>query len=149
MGISELEGRETVGGYNRPPQRTRADVERTIGVDPIEQLHEKRRALWREHARLYARTETWQERRKKLVCLISVEIMNSYEFGGDHMGEKRPAADLIDAMAHADERYGNFLAAAEDDIARWALVEVMLREIDELINRDQRVIGFATAEARL
>lgn len=132
------------------PRRTRADIEATVGVEPVEQLHARRRELWRENAKLYARVEMFEHRRKKLLSLKKLQILNSYEKGGTRENEKRPSnADLLDAMAHADEGYLNFLSAAEDDAARWALVEVQLKEVDELINRDQRLIGFATSELRV
>ena len=129
----------------RASYRTRADIERFIGVDPVEQLHSRRRALWQQHAALYARVQVWDAKRKKLVSLINVEIANRYRASG----AKVPAADLIAAEAHADERYVRFLDRAEADIAAWAIVEDDIKSIDELINRDQRIIGFATAEAKV
>lgn len=131
--------------YDRRGPRTRSDIELAVGVEPIEQLHAKRRQLWSGNAKLYARVEMFEHRRKKLLSLKKLEIAN----GIDVAGGKRPTDATLDAMAHADEGYLNFLSAAEDDAARWALVEIALKEIDELINRDQRLIGFATSELRV
>jgi len=110
-------------------------------VGSIEELHAERRRLWNLNATLYARVQTWDAKRKKLKSLILVELHNNAK-------PPRPAVPVLEAMAYSDARYEAFLGGAERDIAAWADVERQLRDIDELINRDQRLIGFATAEVR-
>ena len=131
-----------------PPARTRKELEALIGVGSVEEAHAKRRALWQQHAPLYARVQTWDARRKRLKSLILVELHNSY-IAGTRRGQKKPAVDVLEAMAYTDERYTKFIEQAEEDIGQWALIETELRAIDEVINRDQRLIGFATAEVRV
>jgi hypothetical protein len=128
------------------PHRTRRELEATLGVTSIEAVIARRMVLVREHAALAARVKLFEPRRKRMLALIVTDLHNSYAKGGAREGERRPAADVVRDMARLDPRYAAFLAGAEEDLARWAMVEAQLRSLEELVNRDQRLIGFATAE---
>lgn len=129
----------------------RAELEARLGVGSVEVLHARRRRLVNRHAELLARTEPkmWDARRKALLALILVELHDSYGAEGARKGEKKPPVDILDAMARTDARYTGFLDGITLDIARAKWVEDKIKELDELINRDQRLIGYVTAEARL
>lgn len=122
-------------------RRARGELETMLGLDPIEVIHDRRRTLLTGNAELKARVETWDKRRKHLHAVLVCELVDTLE--------PRPAVPVLEARAYAHPRYVAFLEQARADVAAWALVDMELRNLEELVNRDQRLIGYATAEARI
>ena len=122
-------------------RRTRGELEAMLGLDPIEVIHSRRRDLLTGNADLKARVETWDKRRKQLQAVLLCELADTLD--------PRPPVPILEARAYAHPRYVAFLDAARADVAAWALVDMELRHLEELVNRDQRLIGYATAEARI
>jgi hypothetical protein len=128
--------------------RTRRDLEATIGVDFIEVLQADRRALIQEIAPLRARYGpggTWDARRK------AVRSARANEIAGELTRErgKAPSEAEVERLAAGDAFTLAQLDAAEEEMARYYLLEDRIQELTELIRRDDLLIRYAAFEPKV
>jgi hypothetical protein len=123
---------------------TRREVEARIGVDSIEVLQADRAQYMSDLATLRAFDKAFDGERKAVRSVILIEIRDKMV----SEGKKAPGFDLLEAEASADPRYRTWLDQATTKLATKETLDMRVQEITELINRDQALIRFATAEPR-
>jgi hypothetical protein len=64
-------------------------------------------------------------------------------------GEKKPADDYVDRIAHADDAYTAMVEQMTVDAARWVELEEALEAIDMRVNRGQALLRYASSEPKL
>lgn len=123
------------------------DLERRADVDAIERLHDERRRLYKENAKiiaLYGPFGIFDDRRKQILESIKVRIR--YE-----RRDQKPRAsnDEIDSAAHADPRYEKFLNEALDEKIMYLRVWNRISEINELVQNRAIALSAYKAELKL
>lgn len=124
----------------------REAIELRVGVQPVEELHEQRRALverGKALAALYGRYGLWDARRKVMLALAARRVRERYNKAG-----KRPTAALVDELAHADPTYTAFVEQSVDEAAEWAVLSDQINAVTETINRDQALIRYTAMEPK-
>jgi hypothetical protein len=118
---------------------TPRDIEARIGVHSLDVLQADRAQYMSELAELRAFDKGFDGNRKAFRSVILLEKKAAYT-------TKVPGFDLLEAEASADPRYHAWLADAGEKLAQKELLDMRVQEITELINRDQALIRFASAE---
>lgn len=123
------------------PQR---EIESRIGVAPLDQLQEERSVLVAKVAPLRAMFGMFggfDPRRKVLLSIATLRQRNE-------AGEKKPTDKVLDAMAHADEMYTDWLDHTEVARGEWIVLEDQIAILTERIQRDNALIRYVTSEPR-
>ena len=122
------------------------DFESRIGVDHIE-LHAQRwRDLSKQRAPLhavYGPGGTFDAQRKANLSTIKMEIRAEATLSGSKL-----TVDEIDSMAHADDRYVEFITKAVQDRTKLAEIEDEMKTLEWVINREQALIRAYSSEPR-
>lgn len=128
-------------------ERTRRDLEATVGVEPIESLQADRRQIIEELAPLrakYGPGGTWDAQRKAHRSAVA----NALGLAIHKETGKKPSEAELERLAAGDERVQTWLDDAEKEMAEYFKLEIRATELTELINRDQALIRYATMEPR-
>ena len=121
---------------------TSRDIEARIGVNSLDVLQADRAQYMSELAELRAFDKAFDGERRASRSVIVIELRD----GLIEAGKKVPGFDLLETEACADPRYRAWLDSATEKLARKELLDLKVQEITELINRDQALIRFASAE---
>lgn len=114
------------------------------GVEDLEALHEKRRALWPEYAKLEAKYGDWRHaeaQRKVVLAYCEIEARKN---SPTKMTDK-----AADAAAHSAARYTNHLNDAEGARERLKMLENDLQDINDRIKARSDELHFVRAEMSL
>ncbi len=120
------------------------DLERRIGLDPIDVLLAKREHLVKLAAGLYAvwgPFGTGEARRKSALALAHLQVR-------DELGDTKATESRVDAMARTHATYLSFLDAMEDGRARWLMAENDIQAIADTIHRGQALTRAYANEPR-
>lgn len=124
-----------------------AELERRLGITPIEELLAERDRLVEEVAELYAEHGpfgTWEHRRKIELARIA-QLVRAQRLRD---GVKSTAAEIDDAAReHPD--YHDLVVAATTARARLYKLESRIENVDQTIQRANAMARYAAAEARL
>lgn len=124
-----------------------ADVERKLGVVPIEELLHERATLVDRVADLRARYGpfgTWEAIRKSELARLNALLRGQYT-----KAEVKVTEAQLDTGAHAHPDYLALIAEATTQRAELARLEAQIEAIEFTIRRADAVIRFTSAEARL
>jgi len=119
-----------------------ARAEVLLGMDRLSKTQEARAVKVREAAPLRARRDTFDARRKSHRGLVLAKL-NAERAGP---GEKELPATLAETIASGHPDYVAFLDKAEAEFTRLAILEDEIAALTERINRDQRLLQWATVE---
>jgi hypothetical protein len=120
-----------------------SEIEKRIGITPIDKLLEYREALVNEAASLYAvygPFGTAEHRRK--VALATAELQVRAE------ATEKMTEGKVDALARTHPTYLAFLDAMETGRAQWLLAENNLQAVGDQIARENQLVRYATSEPR-
>lgn len=134
MTISEFDGALTA-------------LESRAEIDSLEGLHVERRQLLPEYGvlrALHGPNGKWDAKRKALLEAKKVRARMVCQKNGEKVTE-----GLIDAMAHADEQYVNFVDQGIVGATRYVELDVAVSEVEERIKGREFALLAYNAEARL
>lgn len=122
-------------------------MEQKIGIDPVDQLLDKRWRLVLKVADLRAKFGSQgvgEALRKvelsKIKGLVRLQALR----------EKRKVNnEIVDEEAHASAEYQEYLITVSQERARWAKIEEAIADIDFRLYRGQALARYAASEARL
>lgn len=116
----------------------RSERELALSVQPIEELHEQRRALVEKSAMRWAKFGsfgTYQDLRKSELARIKMLLRAQYARDGVKVTEAQ-----IDDEAHAHPDYLAMVAAATRGRAELSVTENAIRDIGDIIIRDGQLL---------
>ena len=117
-------------------------VEQDAGVEPAESLiHQlsETEEDWANGGALYGNGGFANDVRKKLLSVVMLRIRDSMLSGG----EKAPTEKVLDAMAHADKQYGEWLDRQVIAKAGWLRLDAQRNTIEMRFNRGQALLRVA------
>jgi len=117
------------------------DVERSMGVDPIDGLLaqlEATREAWADGAALYDKNGTFDNLRKVKLSIIECSIRDDYQAKGVKVTEA-----AIEQQAHADLAYAGWLDSHTLGRANWLRLDAEREDVRMRINRGQAVLRSA------
>jgi len=117
------------------------DVERSMGVDPIDGLlaeFEATREAWATGAALYGPGGTFDNLRKVKLSIIECSIRDDYQAKGVKVTEA-----AIEQQAHADLAYTAWLDNHTVARANWLRLDAEREDVRMRINRGQAVLRSA------
>lgn len=124
-----------------------ADVERRLGLTPVEELLAERDTLVEQSATLHAQHGAWgtwdHERKSKLAVIAALLRAQALRDG-----VKVTEASLTEA-AHASGDYMAFVTTATNDRAELYRLESRIHAIDQIIQRANMLGRYLASEARL
>lgn len=123
------------------------EIEVKMGLEPIENLLDDRNALVERTAVLrakYGPFGVWEHLRK--IELARLKALRRAQYQDQRV---RASNDRIDDEAHQHPDYVEFVALALRERAEWNKLEERIAAIDFVLNRQQVVARYVTAEARL
>lgn len=126
-----------------------ADYEAGRGMEPLEDIHAEREAISRRFAELKPRfgpAKMWEHERKALLALVELEARRSWGQSTVTQGLKL-TEDAVNAVAHHDPRYVNFLNAAVADAIEYEQLAIRMGNLEERANRGQVIGRLRSAEA--
>lgn len=123
---------------------TAADYERTIGIEPLDVLHQQRREYAEEFANLEAFRQQYNDKRKAYLNVRAIQIRDERTSKGEKVTD-----GLTDSLAHADPDYIAWLDEATIQLARREILKSEIEMIDQIVMRGQAIARAYTAEARL
>ena len=121
-------------------------IESRMGLLSVEELLAERDELIREVAPLRAKHGpfgSWGDLRKALLSTIAMGIRADNSTNGVKMTES-----AVDDMAHADQRYKDFIESGTIEKATWIIKESQIESIDFTIQRGQVVARYLASEPR-
>ena len=124
-----------------------AEVERRLGVTPIEELLAERSGLVEQVADLRAEHGsfgTFEARRKAELARIAQAIRARY-----HRDGVKATEGAVDDAAHASPEYYDLVVAATQARANLYRLEARIDAIDQTIQRANAIARYLTSEARL
>lgn len=124
------------------------DLERRADVDSLDRLHDERRKLYRQYAKiiaLYGPFGIFDDRRKQILEALKTRYRAERRGGA----AVKVTNDEINELAHADPAYGKFLDEALDEKIRYLQVWNRISEINELIQSRAIALSAYKAELRL
>ena len=92
---------------------------------------------------VYGAGGTWDAQRKANVSTIKMRVRAESVATSNKL-----TVDEIDAIAHADDTYAEFITRATRERTRLAEIEDEMQGIEFVINREQGLIRYSTAEPR-
>lgn len=122
-------------------------LETRAGIDSLDVLHHKRRAVLEQLAplkALHGPFGLWDARRKQMLEALKIRALHSLTQANEKTPEWR-----IDAEAHADEQYAALLDRAEADKVAYLNLDNELSEIEERIRSREAELYAYAREARL
>lgn len=122
-------------------------IESRTEIASLEGLQHKRRQLLGEYAALKALhgpNGKWDNRRKQFLELAKIKCRMDLQKKGEKVTET-----YVDALAHADEDYGNLITQGIEGAVRYIQLDTEMREIEEQIESRSAELYFLSAEARL
>jgi hypothetical protein len=122
------------------------DLEDRVGTGHIEHHVARWLTLSKERAPLHAvhgPGGTYDARRKANVSTIKMQVRAESVAAGQKL-----TVDEIDAIAHADDRYVDFITGATMDRTRLAEIEDAMEGIKMVVNREQGLIRAYAQEPR-
>lgn len=120
------------------------DAQLRAGAPDLETLQHQRRTLVEANKRLLASREplnVFDARRKILVSVVLLEVKAKYDAEGKRFTEK-----VLEAEANADPRVRQYVDEWEANGAMAKVVELQIKEYDEMIQRGNLVIKQYTNE---
>lgn len=141
-------GKTAASAYHGARSGTVAeDIEIRAGVEPLERLLARRRAVVETVATLravYGSFGTWEHSRKselaRLRSLVRLQAMKD---------NRKMTNDQVDDEAHQHPDYTRFVTTATTERAAYFRLEAEVEEIDYLVNRGQALLRFASMERTL
>lgn len=124
-----------------------SDLERRADVDSLDRLHDERRRLYRQYARLialYGPFGIWDDRRKQMLEAFKTQARAEQRAAG-----AKVTNDEINELAHANPAYQKFLDDSLDDKIRYLQIWNRISEINELIQSRAIALSAYKAELRL
>ena len=122
-------------------------LESRADLDSLEGLHVERRQLLPEYAHLRALhgpNGKWDAKRKALLEATKIRARMLCQQRNEKVTE-----GLIDAMAHADDQYVDFIEEGVSGATRYVQLETAISEIEERIRGREFALLAYNAEARL
>lgn len=122
-------------------------LESRADVDSLEDLQQRRRALIKEHARLFAlygQFGLFDSRRKQFVEAQKIVARDTLTQAGQKCTD-----GAVEAEAYGSAAYQTFLDRALEDKIRWLEVETELSEIAERIKNRESALFVYGQEVKL
>lgn len=122
------------------------EIERKMGIEPIENLLDERRRLVDQVAELRAKHGpwgAWDALRKVQLAQAKMKLRLSYRDA-----KVKASNDAIDDEAHADDEYVDFVRLTLTERTKWVKLEERITAIDFQINRAQMVGRYLTSEPK-
>lgn len=129
----------------RNPQR--AEIERRLGLEPIESVLATRSALVAEVADLrakYGSFGTFDPERKTKLATIKMRIRAQMVASGVKVTES-----AMDDEAHADPDYVTYITTATRHRATLQILEDRIQAVNDMLQRDKTLAHFSAQELRL
>ena len=123
------------------------DVERRLGIMPVEELLAERHALVKRVARLraaYGAWGTWDAQRKIILASIAQKLRAQALVNGERLTEA-----AIEDAAHADDAYAAFVQRCTEERAQMAVLEDQIEGITARLNRGQVIARYLSMEVSL
>lgn len=124
-----------------------AETEQKLGLRPLEELLDKRRALVEKASDLHARYGafgTWDHIRKSELSRIAGLLRAQYTAGNVKVTEAQ-----LDQQAHAHPEYIALITTATNQRAEYSKLQADIEAIDFEIRRGEMIGRYLTSEARL
>lgn len=133
--------RERVAQLNYPKM---AETEARAGVAGIEELQAERAALVALNSRVKALKDSnlWKELRDIELAKASARARAAWA------GEKAPSEAYITSVATADPAYVQWIEQLAANFSAFEVVEERITEINELVNRGQALLRYASSEPK-
>ena len=126
-----------------------AEVERRLGVRPVEEINAERDRLVKLIAPLWARygmNGTWKEAERKSK-LATISALRRAAYVANKL--PKPAEAALEEEAHAAAEYVEFTLQAMNDREQLIVLEKQIDNLECEFRRAQSIIGYLQAEARL
>ena len=123
------------------------DLEARADIDSLLHLHAERRALLPVYAQLRALhgpNGKWDAKRKQLLEATKIRARMVCQ-----QKQEKVTEGLVDAMAHADEQYVEFIDQGIAGATRYVEMETAISEIEERIRGREFALLAYNAETRL
>jgi len=119
------------------------EIEKRIGIMPIDELLEYRELLVAEAASLYAvfgPFGTVEHRRKVALALAELQVRAE--------ATEKMTEGKVDALARSHPTYLKFLDEMEAGRASWLLTETKIQNVADRITREHALVRYAASEPR-
>jgi hypothetical protein len=117
----------------------RRDIEESHGAEPMDKLLAEYDAIvedWAEGGALFGAGGFANDIRKKVLSLVMLRIRDELIA----KGEKPPTEKVLDALAHADKQYTEWLDRHVIKRAEWLKLDVEKSQIEMRANRGQSML---------
>jgi hypothetical protein len=124
-----------------------AEYEAAHGMEPLADLHAERDTIADEYAALkpkFGPAKMWEHERKALLSLIELDVRRDWPADGPRMTE-----GAVDARAHDDPRYKQFLADGLEAATRYELLAIKMGNLEERSSRGQVIGRLRSAEMQM
>lgn len=117
------------------------------GVESLEALHDRRRQLVSESARLtalYGPFGMWDAKRKQVLALCDLKVRD------EALGREEKLTEAkVDTLAHAHPEYQAFLSRSVEEKAAWLVLENDLSDLNDRIRSRETELNFVRQEMGL
>lgn len=115
------------------------DIERTYGAEPLSDLLTELEGTaeeWAHGASLFGAGGFANDQRKKVLSIVMLRIRDEIL----EKGEKAPTEKVLDALAHADKQYVDWLNQHIIKRAEWLKLDATRSQVEMRVNRGQSLL---------